>query len=78
MIYIVRLTSLVYEVTGSADNTGNGGGAEVGGGGGFLGDGRPVDHQSRVSRGIDFRIKIHFPLFIIHTDSDDDLFLFKS
>ena len=78
MISTVWLTSLVYEVAGGADNTGNGGGAEVGGGRGFLGDGRPVDHQSRVSGGIDFRIKIHFPLFIIHTDSDDDLFLFKS
>ena len=59
------LTSLVYEVTGSANNTGNGGGAEVGGRGGFLGDGRPVDHQSRLSGGTEFRIKIHLVVIII-------------
>ena len=59
------LTSLVYEVTGGADYTGNGGGAEVGGRGGLLGDRRPVDHQSRLSGGIEFRIKIHLVIFII-------------
>ena len=63
---IVWLTSLVNEVTGGADNTGNGGGAQVGGRGGGLCDGGPVDHKPRTAgSGIYFKILLVFSIFPI-------------
>ena len=59
-------TSLVYEVTRSADDAGDGGGAQVGGRGGGLCDGGPVDHKPRTTgSGIYFKIFFVFSIFPI-------------